>query len=150
VSERDRNMIETLREGNRNLRADLAAAQAELRELRLLRDRVNAAMPDAWGEDLGAAVEELALRYRALETDLAAAQQRIEQLEESLSVRVAVDDTNRTLAEDWKQMRRAARAAEKDGYYIEWLSEYGESFSLLQANIMDRLTRLPLPQPPSD
>lgn len=78
-----------------------------------------------------------------LRADLAAAQQRIAALEEALSVRVAIDDTNRTLAEDWKQMCRAARAAEKRGLGLDWWDDNGKRFGLLEANIMDRLTRLP-------
>lgn len=76
-----------------------------------------------------------------LERVKAALRTRITELEEAYAALVAINDTNRTLAEDWKQARRNARAAERDGYGVEWWGENGDYLANLENNIIERLLR---------
>lgn len=163
MSERDRNMIETLREGNRNLRADLAAAQAELRELRLLRDRVNAALTsDAWGNDLAAAVEGLASRYRA-QADRIGTLQALDTANTSIIKSLRARIAELEAAARWIPVEE--RLPDDDGHYIvavgehvsrspiDWTDRdvYECVYSGVGWHTANDVTHWqPLPQPPSD
>lgn len=67
--------------------------------------------------------------------------ERLTIIETHAAAMEAVNDTNRTFAEDLKDMRRAMWQARSVDMGAEWWGENGEHYEMTLANLLDRLTR---------